>query len=86
MPPEIVPNRGFGYVPFGYGLFGLAMTIEGDNEAEVTPLDLDLEAQQLGGTSGVSAEIVVAELAVDGQTAKAGVIRQLPDRVEWSKP
>ena len=79
-------DRGYGSIPYGSGLYGYGMTVEGDNDAEIVPLEIDLEAQQLGGSSGVSAEIVVAELEVDGQTAKAGVIRQLPDRVEWSKP
>ena len=82
----IAPGRGYGRIPYGRGLYGRAMTVEGDNDAEILPLDLDLEPQQLGGSSGVSAEIVAAELEVDGQTAKGGVIRQLPDRVEWSKP
>lgn len=84
--PTIVTNRGFGRIPFGRGLFGRAMTVAGDADATVTPLDLDLEAQALGGASGVSAVVEAAELVVAGQAAKAGAIRQLPDTVEWSTP
>lgn len=80
------PGRGYGRIPYGRGLYGRAMTIEGDADATVTPLDLDLDAQDAAGTAGVSAEVEAAELVVAGQAAKAGAIRQLPDTVEWSKP
>ena len=78
MPPDIVPNRGYGRIPYGRGLYGRAMTIEGDNDAEIVPLDLDLEAQQLGGSSGVSAEIVVAELEVEAGEALGLVPPNVP--------
>jgi len=61
-----IPNRGYGRIPYGRGLYGRAMTVEGDADATVTPLDLDLEAQQLGGSAGVSAAIVPAEVVVTG--------------------
>lgn len=80
------PNRGFGRIPFGRGLFGRAMTVDGDNDAEIVPLDLDTDLPAGEGSSGVSAEVVAADLVVAGQAAKAGAIRQLPDTVEWSKP
>lgn len=64
MPIDL--NHGYGMIPYGYGLYGYAMTVEGDADATVTPLDLDMDAQTLGGSSGVSAEVEVAELDVTG--------------------
>ena len=29
MPPEIIEGRGYGRIPYGRGLYGRAMTIEG---------------------------------------------------------
>lgn len=57
-----------------------------NDSAAIVPTPLNLTAQELGGTSGVSAAVAVAELDVTGQSTKAGVIRQLPDTVEWSNP
>lgn len=69
MPIDL--NHGYGMIPYGYGLYGYAMTVEGDADATVTPLDLDMDAQTLGGSSGVSAEVEVAELDVTGGVVAA---------------
>ncbi len=66
-----VPNRGYGRIPYGRGLYGRTMTITGDADATVTPLDLALEPQQLGGTSGVSAVVEVVDLEVVGGVVAA---------------
>ena len=69
MPMTTAPGRGYGRIPYGRGLYGRAMTIAGDADAEIVPADLDLQAQELGGSSGVSAVIEVAE--VDIETGEA---------------
>ena len=82
----IAPGRGYGRIPYGRGLYGRAMTVEGDNEAEIVPLDLDTDLPAGEGSSGVSAEVVALDLETDTPDLKVGIIRQLPDKVDWSKP
>lgn len=68
---EIDLERGYGAIPYGHGLYGYGMTEAGDADATVTPLDLDLTAQSLTGTSGASAEVEAAELVVAGGVVAA---------------
>lgn len=44
--------HGYGMIPYGGGLYGRAMTVAGDADAEVPPITLPLTAQSLTGTSG----------------------------------
>ncbi len=72
------PTRGYGAIPYGHGGYGYGLTFEGENEAEIEPADLDLSAQPLAGSSGVSAAIVPDEIEVEGQDALGIVPPELP--------
>jgi len=58
--------RGYGMIPYGYGLYGYGLTLTGENDGEIAPLTVNATPQPLAGSAGVSAAIVPAEVVVTG--------------------
>jgi len=50
--------RGYGMIPYGYGLYGYGLTLTGENDGEIAPLTVNATPQPLAGSAGVSAAIV----------------------------
>lgn len=63
-------THGFGMIPYGHGLYGYGMTVEGDADASIVAADLDLNRQALGGSAGATAIIQPLDIDMSDGTAK----------------